>query len=332
MIVPPRKRLSAAQGAIRHAVRTNLEINTKKGQKLLLAVSGGADSMALASATLFEASKLNLQLAAVIIDHGLQPRSAKVALDTKKKLVGMGISAVEIVRVRVGASGGPEAAARKARYEALERHRKEMKAAYVLLGHTLDDQAETVLLGLVRGSGARSLAGMSEKTGRLLRPLLSIERATTEQFCNDEGIAFWSDPHNNDTRFLRVLLRKKVLPYLEKQLGPGIKKNLVRSADGLRQDDAYLSQLAEKKYRKIASQSGQSLNLSVSELEKLPAAVLTRVVKYAIDSFGGESSRSHVMAVSDLVWSWHGQKPLGLPGVRVVRKGNTIRLSSNQEQ
>jgi tRNA(Ile)-lysidine synthase len=288
--------------------------------------------MALASATLFEASKLNLELAAGIIDHGLQPQSAKVASATKKKLLELGFREVEIVRVRVGSRGGPEAAARKARYLALEQLRIAVGAHFVLLGHTMDDQAETVMLGLVRGSGARSLSGMSEKTGTLLRPLLSIGRETTEQFCADENISYWSDPQNKDLRYLRVLLRNKILPYLEKKLGGGIKKNLIRSADQLRQDDAYLSEIAQKRYKKLASFAGQSLNLSVSELEKLPAAVMTRVLKYAIDSFGGESSRSHVMAVSDLVWSWHGQKPLALPGVRVVRKGNTIRLSSNQEQ
>jgi len=327
--VPERKRLSLAQGTVRHALRKTLTRHTGPGQRLLVAVSGGADSMALAAALEFEAKKLNLEIAAAVIDHGLQKNSSKVALQAADRLREIGYSQIEIKKVKVSKKGGPEAAARTARYEALEQIRKDIFADFVLLGHTESDQAETVLLGLVRGSGAKAISGMSERSGTLLRPLLVIDRATTEQFCKDSGIKFWVDPQNSDTRFVRVLIRKKILPFLEKNLGNGIARNLIRTSDQLREDESYLSEISQKAFKKIAKQGTNSLSLPVSDLEKLPAPLMNRVIKHCLDSFGGESTRGHVLAVVDLVLDWHGQKPLSLPGVRVERKGNTITLKAN---
>ena len=235
-----RKRLSPAQGLIRLAVRNCLTSNTKPGQKLLIAVSGGADSLALAAACEFEAKKLGLKIAAAVIDHSLQNNSDKVAAQTAKTLAALGFEEVVVKKTTVGKAGGPEAAARTARYTALETLRQKTKSNFVVLGHTASDQAETVLLGLVRGSGSKSLSGMSEKTGFLLRPLLGIERATTEAFCKDSGIKYWVDPQNKDEKFLRVMIRKHVLPFLEKQLGGSVAASLVRTSDQLREDNTYL--------------------------------------------------------------------------------------------
>jgi len=328
--VSVRKRLSPAQGLIRLAVRTSLTSNTKPGQKLLIAVSGGADSLALAAACEFEAKKLGLKIAAAVIDHSLQKGSDKVATQTAKSLAALGFEEVVVKKITVGKAGGPEAAARIARYTALETIRQKTKSNFVVLGHTSSDQAETVLLGLVRGSGSKSLSGMSEKTGLLLRPLLGIERATTEAFCKDSGIKYWSDPQNMDEKFLRVMIRKHVLPFLEKQLGGSVAASLVRTSDQLREDDQYLDSQASKSFKKYAKVSGSGISFDAKAIEKLPAAILNRVIKKALDGFGSESSRTHVLAVSDLVLSWHGQKPLALPGVRVVRKGNTISFEPNR--
>jgi tRNA(Ile)-lysidine synthase len=328
--VSVRKRLSPAQGLIRLAVRNCLTSNTKPGQKLLVAVSGGADSLALAAACEFEAKKLGLKIAAAVIDHSLQNNSDKVAAQTAKTLTSLGFEEVIVKKVSVGKAGGPEAAARTARYTALETLRQKTKSHFIVLGHTSSDQAETVLLGLVRGSGSKSLSGMSEKTGLLLRPLLGIERATTEAFCKDSGIKYWSDPQNKDEKFLRVMIRKHVLPFLEKQLGGSVAASLVRTSDQLREDNTYLEAQTDKSFKKYAKVSGSVIGFDAKALEKLPAAILNRVIKKALDSFGSESSRTHVLAVSDLVLSWHGQKPLALPGVRVVRKGNTISFEPNR--
>ena len=325
-----RKRLSPAQGLIRLAVRNCLTSNTKPGQKLLIAVSGGADSLALAAACEFEAKKLKVKIAAAVIDHSLQNNSDKVAAQTAKTLAALGFEEVVVKKIAVGKAGGPEAAARTARYTALETIRQKTKSNFVVLGHTASDQAETVLLGLVRGSGSKSLSGMSEKTGLLLRPLLGIERATTEAFCKDSGIKYWSDPQNKDEKFLRVMIRKHVLPFLEKQLGGSVAASLVRTSDQLREDNTYLESQADKSFKKYAKVSGSGISFDAKAIEKLPAAILNRVIKKALDGFGSESSRTHVLAVSDLVLSWHGQKPLALPGVRVVRKGNTISFEPNR--
>jgi tRNA(Ile)-lysidine synthase len=332
LIVPQRKRLSPAQGAIRHAVREVLTANTKPGQKLLIAVSGGADSLALASAVLFESKKLQLNIATVTIDHGLQKASAKVAEQTLEKLQQIGITEAWSKKVKVGSKGGPEAAARDARYKALESIRIESKSDFIVLGHTANDQAETVLLGLTRGSGSKSLSGMSTRSDRLLRPLLSIERKTTEQFCKEENISPWQDPQNKDLKFLRVRIRKVVLPFLEKQLGNGIFSNLIRTSSQLKEDDQYLSSVAEKAFKKIAKTSARTVILDQPGLSKLPAAIRNRVIKSAIDYFEVDSSRVHVLAVADLILNWHGQKPLALPGVRVERKGKTITIKATQEK
>jgi tRNA(Ile)-lysidine synthase len=327
--VPIRKRLSLAQGQVRHAIRQALRRHLKPGQKLLVAVSGGADSLALAAAIEFEAKKLTLAIAAVVVDHSLQKNSDKVAAQTKNLLEQIGYTEIHIKKVKVGTKGGPEAAAREARYSALEEIRKQSKSDFIALGHTSSDQAETVLLGLIRGSGAKSLSGMSESSGYLLRPLLEIDRATTEQFCKDSGIKFWSDPQNQDEKFLRVLLRKRVLPFLEKQLGGSVAKSLVRTASQLRDDDEYLDKEARKNFKKLGKVAASSIEFDARQLEKLPAALLSRVIKQSLDGFGKDTGSKHVLAVKDLVLNWHGQKPLALPGVRVVRKGNTITLSQS---
>jgi tRNA(Ile)-lysidine synthase len=305
-------------------------LHTKPGQKLLVAVSGGADSLALASATEFEAKKLGLKIAAAVIDHSLQKDSDKVAAQTAKTLALLGFEEVVVKKVSVGKAGGPEAAARTARYSALETLRQQTKSHFTVLGHTSSDQAETVLLGLVRGSGSKSLSGMSEKTGLLLRPLLVVDRATTEAFCKDSGIKYWLDPQNKDEKFLRVMIRKHVLPFLEKQLGGSVAASLVRTSDQLREDNTYLESQADKSFKRYAKVSASGISFDAQLIGKLPSAILHRVIKMALDGFGSESSRTHVLAVSDLILSWHGQKPLALPGVRVVRKGNTITFESNR--
>jgi tRNA(Ile)-lysidine synthase len=319
---------------VRRQIQSVLEKHTRPGQRVLLAVSGGADSLALAAACKFVARKLELSMAACVVDHGLQTQSAKVAAVAKQRLQEIGIQEVSIKKVQVNQKGNLEAAAREARYQALESGRKELGADFILLGHTLDDQAEAVLLGLARGSGARSLAGIRERNGKLLRPMLGISRNQVEKFLADEGISYWSDPHNKDLRFLRVLIRKKVLPFLEKTLGPGVAISLVRSAGQLRMDDDYLTGVARGKLRlatKALNQSVSQVQLSVEVLEKLDPAILHRVVKLALDEFGRESSSKHLSQVVDLVLNWHGQKPLSLPGVRVIRKGNIITIRASQE-
>jgi len=220
------------------------------GDLVLAACSGGADSLGLAAALAHEAPRLGLRGGGVTVDHGLQEGSAAQASRVEATLLGLGLDPVRQVRVTVPpGAGGPEAAARSARYTALEREAQQTGAAAVLLGHTRDDQAETVLLGLARGSGPRSLAGMPPRRGTFRRPLLGVRRPVTAAACEALGLEPWEDPHNADRRFARVRVRLDALPALEAALGPGVPEALARTADQLRADAEFLESISSERSR-----------------------------------------------------------------------------------
>ena len=326
-----RNKLSPCVADVRRAVRESFERHgVASGDRVLVACSGGPDSMALAAALAFEGPKLGLVLGAVIVDHGIQEVTAQVALETKQALHGLGFEHVEIVRVEVGSEGGLEAAARSARYEAIDEVAAAVDARYVLLGHTRNDQAETVLLGLARGSGARSLSGMAELTGRYLRPFLGVTRETTVQACKDSGLDAWHDPHNGEERFTRVRVRELVLPVLETELGPGMVDALARTSDQLREDADYLDEQAEVAYRDHVISGPTSLSIAVTALAELAPAIRYRVIRLAGTTLGGHLHRSHVLEIDRLLTNWHGQKPLAVPSVRVERTGENIVFKSTK--
>ncbi|WP_035846400.1 tRNA lysidine(34) synthetase TilS [Kitasatospora azatica] len=303
---------------------------------VLVAVSGGADSMALATATAFEAPKLGLRVGAVTVDHGLQDGSTDRAQQVAERLRALGLDPVEAVRVRVGRQGGPEAAARDARYAALDEAAERHQAIAVFLGHTRDDQAETVLLGLARGSGARSLAGMPGRKGRYRRPLLDLDRAATRQACAAQSIPVWDDPHNLDPAYTRARVRHEVLPVLEKHLGGGVVEALARTARLFRDDADALDQWAERAELDLGRSDPQdnSRSLSVTGLAELPSAVRRRVLRRVALRTGcpaGDLFARHLESVDLLVTGWRGQGPLQLPGgVEVIRRcGNLVFRRQN---
>ncbi|WP_326522631.1 tRNA lysidine(34) synthetase TilS [Cellulomonas edaphi] len=218
------------------------------GALVLVACSGGADSLALAAATAFVARRAGLRAGAVVVDHGLQQGSADVANEAADACRSLGLDPVLVRRVDVSGGGGPEKAARDARYAALEEAADDERAGAVLLGHTLDDQAETVLLGLARGSGARSLAGMPAVRGILRRPLLGLRRSETEAACRAQGLEPWHDPTNAGAPDdpVRSRLRAEVMPALARVLGPGVPQALARTAEQLAQDAEALDALASQ--------------------------------------------------------------------------------------
>jgi tRNA(Ile)-lysidine synthase len=225
--------MTTAVPAVRNAVRTWLE-KYEAGDTVIVAVSGGADSLALAYALSVEAEKLAITVIGVTVDHQLQAASSAQAAKVVAQLSKFGLSCV-IKKVTVDIKEGLEASARKVRYEALSEVAEKENAVAVFLGHTKDDQAETVLLGLARGSGTRSLSGMAHHNGIYVRPLLEITRNQNEEFCKEIGLDYWNDPHNQDSQFARVRVRTEALPVLEKSIGPGISDALARSAHLLRQ-------------------------------------------------------------------------------------------------
>ncbi|WP_022893708.1 tRNA lysidine(34) synthetase TilS [Agromyces subbeticus] len=332
---PRRPRLTPPIADVRRAVRGVLpgvpeSQRGSGGPLVLVALSGGADSLALAAATAFEAPRAGLRAGAIVVDHGLQAGSADVAAAAAAQARDLGLDPVLVRRVEVTGEGGPEASARSARYAALDAAAVETGAVHVLLGHTLDDQAETVLLGLARGSGATSLSGMPARAGRYARPFLGIRRATTRQACLDAGLVAWDDPHNADAAYARVRVRERVLPVLEAELGPGIAEALVRTAEQLREDDEAFAEQIEEVIEEICDPAEAGIAISAGALAANPAALRQRIVRHVVQSeFGVSLSRTQTLEVTRLVTDWHGQGPIELPdGVRATRAGAHVVLSA----
>lgn len=337
-----------AVAALRAAVRRELDDVAGGGAAaaplVLVACSGGPDSLALAAATAFVAPRLGLRAGAVVVDHGLQPGSEAVAEGAAGACRALGLDPVDVVRVAVDpADGGPEAGARTARYAALERVAAERGAVAVLLGHTLEDQAETVLLRLARGSGARSLGGMARRRGLLRRPFLDERRATTERACAALGLEPWHDPTNTPAPGgttpagapLRSRVRGEVLPVLADVLGPAVVPSLARTADLLREDDDALAALAAEALTRAwvtptdggpgsaSDRAGAGRDLDVDVLAALAPAVRRRALRAALVAWGapaGDVGRVHVEAVDRLVTDWHGQGGAAVPGGVVVHR------------
>ena len=312
--------------AIRSAVRECLS-GCSAGDTVLVAVSGGADSLALAAALVPESKSALINLVGVTIDHQLQKNSSEQATKVFAQLSELGISQIEIVKVDVEMVDGLEASARRARYAALDAVAEKHNANLIFLGHTLNDQAESVLLGLARGSGARSLSGMARCTGKYCRPLLEITRSETLAACAENNLTPWIDPHNSDSQFARVRVRTNALPKLEESIGPGITEALARSADLLRDDADALDGWAVQ----VAANLDLA-DLEITSLAELPKAVRTRLLRMAIYAAGapmGSITADHVASVEAFVTSWHGQGACSLPGgVKVSRISGRLSLLS----
>ncbi len=323
--------LSPAVAEVRLAVRTALTGLPAGAERVLVALSGGADSLALAAACAFEARTRGLEVVSLTVDHGLQEGSADAAERAAGAASALGIRS-GVTRVTVDGEGGPEAAARTARYAALRAGAAEEGAAAVLLGHTLDDQAETVLLGLARGSGAASLQGMasSRDDGMLwLRPLLNIRRGITREFCAASGLEPWDDPQNADARFARVRVRERVLPVLEAELGPGVALALARTAEQLREDAEAFDAMVAETIEDIVEHAEAGISVSVDALAANPAALRNRIIRYVVASeFGASLSRVQTLEVARLVTDWSGQGPIDLPGCQAMRRAGQVVFSA----
>lgn len=325
----PHPAVAAIRLAVRRVLHDVLTSHTRRSEPggppplVLAACSGGADSMALASALAFEAPKLGIRAGGVTIDHGLQDGSDVRAAEVVLRMQALRLDPVDAVAVAVGTDGGPEAAAREARYAALDEVARRRGADAVLLGHTRDDQAETVLLGLARGSGTRSLSGMaavSGAEGRYRRPFLEIDRQTARKACLIQSLPVWDDPHNTDPAYTRSRLRHEGLPALEKALGKGVVEALARTAQLSRDDADALDTWAADAERTVADATGA---LDVTGLFTLPAAVRRRVLRRALLRAGspaGSLFARHIEEVDRLITAWRGQGAINLPGLVGVRR------------
>jgi tRNA(Ile)-lysidine synthase len=286
-----------------------------------VALSGGPDSLALTAAVVEIKPTI-----ALIVDHQLQPDAPTVAATAREQALALGCIAAEVLRVDVGRTGGPEAAARTVRYRALDGARN---GAPVLLAHTLDDQAETVLLGLGRGSGARSIAGMRPCDPPWYRPLLGVRRSVTQAACTELGLTPWQDPHNADRRFTRVRLRTEVLPLLEDVLGGGVAEALARTASALRVDTDTLDELAGDALGGLSRDGA----LDTARLAALPEALRRRVIRGWLLAGGASGlTDKHIRGVDTLVTAWRGQggvavgSPLRSRRLIAGRRGGMLTL------
>jgi len=292
----------------------------------LVALSGGGDSLALAWAAALELPKLGLQVGAVIVDHQLQEDSADVAARAARSAEAWGLSPVFTKVVQVADGGGPEDAARQARYGAFSEALKETGALGLLLAHTEDDQAETVLLGLARGSGPGSIKGMAKADGRYHRPLLGVRREVLRSALSDAGEEWWEDPHNSDPRFARVRVRTDILPLMEKTLGPGITEALARTAELFRNDSVVLDDLAHTLFVSCSIEHAPGhWSAAVAALADQPEALRSRAIRLLIMSVGAPSpSYQQIHDVAALITSWKGQSEVSVARARVGREGTAI--------
>jgi tRNA(Ile)-lysidine synthase len=315
---------------VRRAVRTAVAAlpGPYRSAPLLVACSGGADSVALAAAAV--ALRGSGEVHAAVVDHGLQDGSAEQAAAVVELLSGLGAVA-SVHRVEVSGTGGVEAAARRARYGALRAARPHERSP-VLLGHTLDDQAETVLLGLGRGSGGRSIAGMRAWDAPWLRPLLAVRRSATRAACAASGLPVWDDPHNTDPRFTRVRLRQEVLPLLEDVLSGGVAEALARTAAQLREDVDALDEMAAgllaASVDPAADPVGPARPLRLDALAQVAPALRRRVLRAWLATAGVTALTDTHLRSADVLAAQGGDRGgVAVPGgLELVRERGTLSV------
>ncbi|MDR1440862.1 MAG: tRNA lysidine(34) synthetase TilS [Bifidobacteriaceae bacterium] len=309
------------------------------GDTVLVACSGGTDSLALAAVTAFEAPRRGWRAGATVIDHGLLAGSSAVARRAQDQCRELGLDPVEVIGVEVGLKSGEgvEAAARQARYEALEEAAGRHGAAAVLLAHTLDDQAETVLLAMARGSGMTALTAMAPRRGVFIRPWLELTRVQTEAIMASTGLKAWQDPTNfpgGPYDSTRSLVRAQLVPTAKAILGPGFAKALARTAAFLAQDLDYLNAqaaaLLERAQVRTPTGPGSALALDAATLAAAHPAVRTRAIHRAAVAAGadpGGLNASQIEAVDRLIADWHGQGEVYLAGrIQAGRKCGKLEL------
>ena len=332
----PHPSVAATRVAVREALH-GYDIGTR----VWVACSGGPDSLALAAATAYVSRKEGYFSGAIIVDHSLQSDSAEVASRAAMQVKKAGIHQVFIERVVVGRDGGLEAAARTARYGAIEKRVSAEGGVepHILTGHTMDDQAETVLLALARGSGARALAGIPARRGRIIRPFLSIRRQDTVTACQEQGLDPWMDPTNeSDGGPKRSALRGKVMPALVDVLGPGVVSGLARSAALLQADADELERQARVTLRKSSAGASADDDWRCDNLAALPDAIRSRMLKMLAEGKGaGPLTAAHVRMLDNLVIQYKGQGAVALPGGYEARReygrliiSSTVDLGSSE--
>ena len=311
--------------------------------RVVVAVSGGADSVALLGALneLTQSKKLKLKLFVAHLDHGLRKDSRADARWVRALAKRLGHESlarrVDVKAFAAGSGDNLEQAARQARYKFLAQVAKEKRAVVVLTAHTMDDQAETVVLNLLRGSGMNGLSGMepARRLGEgseviLARPLLGwARRKDTENYCRSRAVEFLTDEMNTDEKFTRVRVRRQLLPQME-SFNPKIVEGLARTAELLREDFAALDQAANR-LLELAMEDGAGSRLRIDLLALAPTALRRRTLRQWIEQGRGDLKRIervHVLAVESLLFGDRGRRVIELPGgPNVLRRGKWLQFA-----
>lgn len=296
-----------------------LEQHIPQGSSLIVAVSGGADSLALADgiSTLAAAGYCRAQV--VHVEHGLRGAESLADAALVKDFCAARMLNFTCVQVKVKeyaqADGlSTEEAARKLRYAALLEQLELQQADFIVTAHQSDDQAETVLLKLLRGTGLAGLRGMQVRSGKILRPLLHLTRTDLERYCQLQGITYCTDSTNEDTAYTRNRIRKELLPYLEQHFNPAVRTALVQTAQLLQDDEACLAQLTEEKFAALVSCSEGTVTVNVRQWAALPKAIRTRLLRQCYFAIGGkELAYRHTEALDVLCLRGTSGKYIQLP-------------------
>ena len=308
----------------RSAIKNFLK-NTPDTAPIGIGCSGGADSLALlAGLSTIYRNRRSQQVHVVIIDHQLQSVTAEVAQTTADYAKAYGFIP-HIVQVNVATTKeGVEAAARTARYDAFETIIKQENLQKFFLAHTMNDQAEQVLLGLLRGSGTRSLSGIRETRDTYARPFLnSLTRSDTEAVCFEANLDYWNDPHNQSEEYARVVARQ-FLTEMSGKLKQDFVRPLAKSAQISSEDSEALDFYVLKEYSHFEA----SHSWSVADIEALPKSVRVKLYKLKLSEMGSHTDSLTFLLlnrVDEFVTDWRGQKEVNFSnGVAVARKNNEI--------
>lgn len=298
------------------------------GMRVVVAVSGGPDSMCLLHSLVRLQRLLRIEPVCFHFDHLLRRRSDEDARYVRSHADRLNVPfLLRRAESRPGKGESVEAWARAVRYEALTAVLEELGGGTAAVGHTADDQAETVLLALLRGGGLEAMAGMSAVNRPVVRPLLETTREETVAFCRALRIRPRHDPMNEDPSFMRVALRRRVIPALERSLGRNVRETVSRTADLLRKDAEFLDQLAADAFRTVVASDGPDALLRTQRLEELAPSVTSRIVRRILLEQGMVPEARHVESILALAAASPGAA-VSLPrSLKAKREKGYVRIS-----
>lgn len=294
------------------------------GETVLVAVSGGADSICLLDVLARLQDKLDLQIEVAHVDHGLSEQSSEVSARVAREVAALGYD-VHVARARDLQGPNLQERAREFRYAFFEAIAGDIGATRVITGHTLDDRVETTVARLLHGAGTTGLAGIPARDGSRIRPLLQVRRAQTRAYCVEVGLEFYDDPANEDERFERVRIRRDLIAPIERDWGEGVIKAIASSADKLEEDSAALTSLGERLASDLlVAAEGNEQSVKLDLIVKLPRALQRRVLEAAVGRVRDRSGG--IQAALDALADEHLVKPVRF----AVASGKEIVIEAEQ--